>query len=216
MPLTWQPRALQAPHTPLTCTHMQKRLSANIPNIISVGRVIVVPVVVGLLMSIRPGVESLEEWNRTASTWAGVLFIIAAVSDMIDGYLARRNNIESIFGKLFDPLADKLLTFGALIMLIPIGRMTAWLVVVLLARELAVTTLRSIATGEGIVISASKLGKMKNAFSNSGISGLILYYPVAGVEVFHVGWLVFIISMFFAIFSGVQYGRNFVHAMRAN
>lgn len=194
---------------------MSRELSSHAPNLISVGRVCMVPVVVGLLGSIRQD-AAFEAWNQTVCLWAAGLFVLAAVSDILDGFLARRYSGETVFGKLFDPLADKLLTFGALLMLIPLGRMPAWLALIVIARELLVTTLRSIASGEGIVIAASKWGKMKNAFSNSGLTGIILFYPFLGVAWYHAGWVLFLVSVVLAIASGAHYTVFFVRAMRAS
>lgn len=187
----------------------------NIPNVISVGRVLVVPAIVVLLATIRPHDISLLAWNKTASLWATILFIIAAASDIVDGYIARRYDAITVFGKLFDPLADKLLTFGALIMLIPLGRMSAWIAVIVLCREVAVTTLRGIATSEGIVIAADKWGKMKNAFNNVGLVFLLYYYPLLGIEMYYTGWAIFFISVVLAIGSGLQYGIRFFQELTA-
>ncbi len=186
----------------------------NIPNVISLIRVLLVPAVVVLLAMIHPERPELAAWNREISFWAALLFGVASISDIVDGAIARRSQTITIFGKLFDPMADKLLTLGALVMLIPLGRMSAWLAVLVLAREMAVTTLRSIASGEGIVIIAGKWGKMKNAFGNVGLSFLILYYPHFGVAWFQVGWVLFFISVFLAIGSGIQYGVSFFRMMR--
>lgn len=187
----------------------------NIPNIISLARIAIVPLIVIVMSLIEPTVASpaATVWNQWASFGAALLFGIAAISDIVDGFLARRSDSITIFGKLFDPLADKLLTFGALVMLIPLGRMSAWLTVVVLAREVGVTTLRGIASSEGIVIAAGKWGKMKNAFSNAGLSLLILYYPFVGIDWYYIGWVLFLISVILGIASGLQYLIHFLHTM---
>lgn len=187
----------------------------NLPNVISIARVLLVPVIVVILMRVHPDDPALQAWNVAACFYAALLFGIGAVSDIVDGFLARRNQQITIFGKLFDPLADKLLTFGALVMLIPLQRMSAWVVVLLLAREIGVTTLRSIASGEGMVITAGKWGKMKNAFNNCGVPFMILYYPHFGVHWYYAGWILFLISVVLAIISGIQYGRIFFQELTA-
>ncbi|MBI4238708.1 MAG: CDP-diacylglycerol--glycerol-3-phosphate 3-phosphatidyltransferase [Deltaproteobacteria bacterium] len=187
----------------------------NVPNVISIARVLLVPVIVLLLMSIHPEDASQTAWNVAASFYAALLFGVGAVSDIVDGFLARRHQQITIFGKLFDPLADKLLTFGALVMLIPLHRMSAWVVVLLLAREIGVTTLRSIASGEGMVITAGKWGKMKNAFNNCGVPFIMLYYPHFGVEWYYAGWILFLISVVLALVSGYQYGQIFFQELTA-
>ncbi len=183
---------------------------------ISLLRVVSVPVIVSLLYTMAPhdGPPLMEGWSRIASVWAALLFGLAALSDIVDGYLARRYHIVTVFGKLFDPLADKVLTFGAMVMLIPMGRMPAWLVVLVLARELAITTLRGVASSEGIVIAADTWGKMKNAFSNSGLFLLIFYYPFFGVQWFYLGWVLLLISVGLGLGSGASYMARFFSQMR--
>lgn len=183
----------------------------NLPNYISGVRVLLVPVVLGLMMTIVPGYH--EAWNRTASVLAMTLFVIASLSDLLDGFFARRRNISTVMGKLLDPLADKFLNLSVLVMLIPLGRMVAWVAVVIIAREMAVTTLRGIAGSEGIVIAASKWGKMKNAFGSVGTAALLLYYPFFGVHWFLVGWAVFAISAALSVGSGIEYIVGFFRAL---
>lgn len=177
----------------------------NLPNILTLTRIAAVPVVVALLMF-----ESKEN-----SFWAAVVFSIAAITDWLDGYLARKWQIVTVLGKFLDPLADKLIVMGALIMLIPLDRVPAWAVFIILAREMLVTGLRSIASAEGIVISASDLGKYKTIFQMVSIIGLLLhyrYYWFFGVEVsflnpsFHnAGLFFFYVSLFLTIWSGADY-----------
>jgi len=90
-----------------------------------------------------------------------VLFIIASITDLIDGYVARKYNIVTTMGKFLDPVADKLIVSTAMIMMIPIGRIPAWIVAVIIMRDLFVDGLRSVASAEGLVIDASRLGKQK-------------------------------------------------------
>lgn len=177
----------------------------NLPNMLTLGRIAAVPVVVVLLMF-----ESREN-----SFWAALIFSLAAITDWLDGYLARKWQIVTVLGKFLDPLADKLVVMGALIMLIPLDRVPAWAVFVILAREMLVTGLRSIASAEGIVISASDLGKYKTIFQMVAIIGLLLhyqYYWFFGIEVnflypsFHnVGIFFFYISFLLTLWSGADY-----------
>jgi CDP-diacylglycerol---glycerol-3-phosphate 3-phosphatidyltransferase len=184
----------------------------NLPNIISMFRIVLVPLVACGLYWIAEGPHAAHP--ETCNVSVALLFGIAACSDVLDGYIARRYAITTVFGKLVDPLADKLMTFAALIMLIPMGRMAAWLVLVVVVRELSVTTLRAIAAADGQVISAGRLGKMKNAFSNFGISFLILYDPHFGVDWYATGWTLFLISVLLAVASGIEYHLRFFAQMR--
>ena len=121
----------------------------NLPNILTLARIGAVPVMVVLLSCDTP----------EAGIWAAAVFGLASITDWLDGYLARRWEIVTILGKFLDPLADKLIVMASLIMFIPLGRVPAWAVFVILAREMVITGLRSIASAEGIVIAASDLGK---------------------------------------------------------
>lgn len=138
----------------------------NLPNLLTLARVAAVPVVLVLLLSD----------SRSSGIWAAAVFGMAATTDFIDGWLARKWGIVTVLGKFLDPLADKLIVMVALIMLIPLDRVPAWAVFLILAREMVVTGLRSIASSEGIVIDASDLGKYKTIYQMVAIPGLMLHY----------------------------------------
>lgn len=177
----------------------------NLPNMLTLGRVAAVPVLIVLLLFD----------NRTAGLWAAVIFSLAAFTDWLDGYLARKMEIVTILGKFLDPLADKLITMAAFVMLIPLGRVPAWAVFLILAREMVITGLRSIASSEGVVIAASRLGKYKTIFQMIAIVGLLLhydYYWFFGLEweIFHVsmqnvGTFFFYVALFLTLWSGLDY-----------
>jgi len=181
----------------------------NLPNILTLTRVAAVPVLVVLLL--------FE--GRAVGFWAAIVFSLAAITDWLDGYLARRWDVVTVLGKFLDPLADKLIVMAALIMLIPVGHVPAWAVFVILAREMIVTGLRSIASSEGIVIAASDLGKNKTIFQMVAIIGLLLhydYYWLFGIkwEIFHVsmhnvGMFFFYIALALTIWSGADYLAKF-------
>lgn len=177
----------------------------NVPNYISVGRIAAIPVFIVFLMLIRTPEMAHPEWNATMSMIAGLIYAIASLSDMLDGFLARRAKISGVAGKFLDPLADKLLNLGALIMLIPLHRIPAWLVVLILMREVGITALRGIAANEQIVIAASKWGKYKSAFGSFGVGALIWHYPFFGLEWNLIGWVMLLISVAFSMGSGAHY-----------
>jgi CDP-diacylglycerol--glycerol-3-phosphate 3-phosphatidyltransferase len=124
---------------------------------------------------------------------------------MLDGYLARKFKWSSTFGKLIDPLADKMLQLSAMIMLIPLGRIPAWLVTLLFIREVMITSLRGLATERRLVISASHLGKYKSAFLASATVGLLIHYPLFGINWQLIGWVLLVPGVFFSLASGLQY-----------
>ncbi|HON37450.1 MAG: CDP-diacylglycerol--glycerol-3-phosphate 3-phosphatidyltransferase [Desulfomonilia bacterium] len=167
----------------------------NIANALTISRIAVVPVIAVLLLFD----------NLPASLAAAVLFTAATVTDYLDGYFARRMNIVSDLGKLLDPLADKLLIATVLIMLIPLGRVPAWMVAVIIARELAVTGVRGMASDRHVVISASWLGKYKTAFQCTAVIPLLVHYPILGLQFQEAGEFFLWIALFFTLWSGWDY-----------
>jgi CDP-diacylglycerol--glycerol-3-phosphate 3-phosphatidyltransferase len=177
----------------------------NLPNLLTLGRIAAIPVLVVLLLF-----DSKE-----AGFWAAAVFGLAAITDWLDGWFARKWEIVTVLGKFLDPLADKLIVMAAFIMLIPMGRVPALAVFLILAREMVVTGLRSIASSEGIIIAASDLGKYKTIFQMTAIPGLLLhydYYWFFGVrwEIFHVnmhnfGIFFFYVAFAMAMWSGGDY-----------
>jgi CDP-diacylglycerol--glycerol-3-phosphate 3-phosphatidyltransferase len=136
----------------------------NVPNVLTVIRILLVPVLVVALLEKTSGGDLL----------AAIVFAVASLTDAVDGYLARSRNWVTTFGKLMDPIADKMLIIAALIALVSLGRLDAWVAMVIVAREFAVTVLRVAAgTGQGVVISASVFGKIKTAFQVAMVLALI-------------------------------------------
>ena len=194
---------------------IKKKEFLNIPNYISLGRIVAVPLLVVLMIFISDEEVGRSIWNATWSLMACLVYVLASLSDMVDGIIARRKKIESSFGKFFDPLADKLLNLAAMIMLIPLERIPAWLVILLMVREITITMLRGVAANERIVIAASKWGKYKNAFGSIAIAGLILHYPFFGVQWKLIGWGFLVITAVFTVGSGVHYVWEFVRKIKA-
>jgi CDP-diacylglycerol--glycerol-3-phosphate 3-phosphatidyltransferase len=136
----------------------------NLPNVLTVVRILLVPVLIVALLDKTGGGDLL----------AAIVFAVASLTDAIDGYLARSRNWVTSFGKLMDPIADKLLIVAALIALVSLGRLQAWVAMVIIAREFAVTVLRvAVSTQQGVVISANLLGKLKTAFQVAMVMALI-------------------------------------------
>jgi CDP-diacylglycerol--glycerol-3-phosphate 3-phosphatidyltransferase len=139
----------------------------NVPNVLTLLRILAVPVLVVALLDETPDGDVI----------AAIVFALAAATDGLDGYIARRRQQVTTFGKLMDPLADKLLVIAALISLVSLDRLDAWIAMVIIARELAVTGLRSVAAERGVVIAASWLGKLKTALQIAAILALIAFDP---------------------------------------
>lgn len=170
----------------------------NLPNILTFLRISLIPVLVVLLLD--PGPRE--------SVLAALTFFLACWSDFLDGYLARRRGISTPLGQLLDPLADKLIVMAALVMLATAGpepRVPGWIVVLIVGRELAVTGLRAIAVGEGIVLAADELGKYKMIFQMFALHGLLLHYSYLGVD-FHAAGMYFLwISLVVGLWSAAVY-----------
>ena len=139
----------------------------NVPNVLTMVRILAVPVLVVALLDETPDGDVI----------AAAVFALAALTDGLDGYIARRREEVTTFGKLMDPLADKLLVIAALISLVSLDRLAAWIAMVIIARELAVTGLRSVAAERGVVIAASWLGKAKTLVQIAAIICLIAFDP---------------------------------------
>jgi CDP-diacylglycerol--glycerol-3-phosphate 3-phosphatidyltransferase len=186
----------------------------NLPNLLTMGRMLVIPIVLLLI----------DRGTPKDCAIAALVYSAAAITDLLDGYLARRMNVVSVLGKFLDPLADKLLVMASLVYMVPMGRISEWAVTLLLAREISVTGLRGIASSEGVVIAAGEEGKSKTALQMIGILCLILGYPyhltlgpwdLGWVDLVNVGRALVYISLVFSIVSAVSYVRVFVLAVEA-
>lgn len=189
----------------------------NLPNKLTFLRLLLIPIFV--LLTAIPfewgAVNLLGSEIPYALLWATLIFVVASMTDWLDGYIARRDNLVTNFGKFADPLADKLLVSGALIMLVGLGRIPAWVVVIIIARELAVTGLRLLLVEEGgTVLAAALPGKIKTATQMLAIIFLL-------ADDFPLGWLslpigetFLYISLFFTIYSGIDYFYNARHIFK--
>lgn len=180
----------------------------TLPNQLSLFRIALIPLLVYFLSDPGP----------VSSVLAAFTFFIASLTDFLDGYLARLYGHTTTLGKLLDPLADKLLVAAALIMLVAANRtprLPAWMVVVILGREFAVTGLRSIASGEGIILAAEELGKYKMLFQIFALHGLIIHYPYFLID-FHVLGMYFLwIALVFGLWSGGEYYIKVIRRLMA-
>ncbi len=177
----------------------------NLPNALTVGRIFLVPLLVVVLLT---KFEGRLVFGISKDLVGAAIFGIAALTDVLDGYLARRRKQITTLGQLMDPLADKLLITAALVSLVQMDLAPAWMVAVILGREFAVTVLRSIAHGKGVVIPASPLGKLKMLSEVIAILALILGQD--HLQQFSmIGMIALWIAMVTATISGVDYYRRF-------
>ena len=179
----------------------------NVPNLLTLGRILLIPVF--LVVLARGG--------RGSSFVAAWIFIVAGLTDIIDGYLARRFNLITVIGKFLDPIADKLMVMAALVMLQHLGRVPAWVVIVVLAREFVINALRTLAMSEGVVIAAGAGGKLKTSTQIVALVALVIHYTYtidffffeAEVSAHRVGiWLLYI-SLVPGVLSAIDYFRGF-------
>ncbi len=171
----------------------------NLPNKLTLLRIFMIP-----LFLVFMEVNGIP--NRFI--WAFIVFILACFTDTLDGYIARKNNLITNFGKLMDPLADKLLVMAALISLTSKQHVPVWVTVVILSREFLVTSIRLIAAGNGKVIAADKWGKMKTISQMIWISLELLYFTVQYNAMGISCMVLMYITVFFTIFSGYNYIKN--------
>ncbi len=183
----------------------------NAPNAITLARIAMIPVFLWF---------TFHE-SRVDSFIAAIVYAVTGTTDFLDGWLARKKGLVTVIGKFLDPLADKLVVMAALVMLVHLGRVAAWVVIVIMAREFIVTGLRTIAMSEGIVIAAGQEGKHKTAFQVAAITFLLLHYtyPVDAIffsfdlDANRVGtWLLYV-SLFFSVWSAWNYFAGFVRVV---
>jgi CDP-diacylglycerol---glycerol-3-phosphate 3-phosphatidyltransferase len=192
------------------------------PNTLTLFRVGSVPLLVLLLlwsaringsmaaaMAAGDSVASFVWWDRIIGLMAAAVFSAAAITDYFDGYVARRFGLVSNLGKIMDPLADKLLVSCAFIMLIPLDRAPAWMICVIIGRELAVTGLRNLISAQGDDPSASMLGKLKTGFQISAAIPLLIHYRYFGLDIHVIGHVMLWIAMIFTLWSGIDYFVRF-------
>jgi len=179
----------------------------NAPNLLTLGRIALIPLLLYLLYY----------ENRRNSFWAAAIYSVCALSDWVDGWLARISDKVTTLGKFLDPLADKVIVLSALVMLVRLGRVPVWVVVVIVAREFLISGLRTIAVSEGLVIVASQGGKWKTSLQLTGIICLMLHYhyPVdfffgtAMIDFQAVGLVLLYLSLVPSLVSAADYVRAF-------
>jgi len=173
----------------------EKRKIINLPNCITMLRISFIPVLFLLLLS--PG--------QTMSLVLAFLFIAVSFTDLLDGYVARKYKIVTTMGKFLDPIADKLVINTAMILMIPIGRIPAWVVAIIIIRDFAVDGIRNIDSSAGHIMQASWLGKQKTLCQVFAVSALIIHYPFLGADAHVVGTSILFLALVLSIYSGLDY-----------
>ncbi|MDP4164147.1 MAG: CDP-diacylglycerol--glycerol-3-phosphate 3-phosphatidyltransferase [Bacillota bacterium] len=188
----------------------------NLPNKITVSRILLIPLfMILMLVPFQWGKIHLLGTELPITHLAGALvFILAAATDWIDGHYARKYNMVTNMGKFLDPLADKLLVSAALIILVELGMAPSWIVIIIISREFAVTGLRLLLAGEGEVVAANMLGKIKTWTQIVAISALLLHNIIFQMASFPFANIALWVSMFFTIWSGWDYFAKNMHVFK--
>lgn len=169
-----------------------KEYSLNLPNLITLLRIFLIPVFI--ILYIDP--------TQNRSLIAAIIFAFAAITDFVDGYIARKTGQVTKLGKLLDPIADKLLTISGLILLVDHQKVAGWIAILIISREIAVTGLRAIASSSGRIMQAESAGKIKMAILTIAIILLMLDYR-------ETGGVLLLTALFLSLYSGVQYFKLF-------
>ena len=177
----------------------ERKKVLNLPNAITMLRIGVIPVLFLLLQSPGP----------TGSLVIACIFVVAALTDLLDGYIARKYQIVTTMGKFLDPIADKLIVNTAMILMIPLGRIPAWIVAVIIIRDFTVDGIRTIASSEGIIIQASRLAKQKTLCQVVAVTALMIHYPFLGADAHLVGIVILYVALFLTLYSGLDYLMKF-------
>ncbi len=189
-----------------------KREMLNLPNMITLGRLFLIPPVIWLI----------DPTDPVRNLYASLIFAAASLLDILDGYLARKQGLVTVFGKFVDPLADKLMAMSAMIYLVVVNLLPAWLVVVMLGRDLYINGIRQIAAERGIVIAAGEGGKMKTVFQLVGICCVLARYPYrlpffdAPFDFHAVGMLFLYLALALSLLSAMTYTVAFRDGLRTN
>lgn len=174
---------------------MAQNWKQNLPMILTYARAATAPLVLGVLMS---------GWKWAGWT-AAVLFVLASLTDWFDGMLARKYNVESTMGRLMDPIADKILVLGAIVMLLAMGRVDPVMVFLFLARDIFIGGIRAVAAADNLVIAAKPFGKWKTAFQMTAIPLLLIYEPIFGLPLADIGYYGLWVSVGLSLISGAEY-----------
>lgn len=193
----------------------------NVANKITIVRILLIPLLILLLHPIPQWLLSeipmLEHFNKWGIYYGALLFLMTALTDKLDGYIARKYNLETNLGRLLDPLADKLLVLAALVMLVSLDMIQSWIVIVIIGREIIITAVRLIATAQGIVLAADKYGKLKMVLQVIAITAILLNnYPFAFITNLPIDKLLMFIAVIMTIYSGYNYIKNNYKRLKLN
>lgn len=186
----------------------------NLPNLLTIFRMGLIPVVISCLYFSNTESELFEGSNSLLGWTAGWIFAIASITDFFDGYIARKKNIVTVFGSFLDPIADKFLTVSSLIMLQALERLPAVIVIVLVLREMYMTSLRLLALNEGVRVPVNQIGKWKTAIAMIGIPLLMANENWQGIPLPLMGNVLIYIACILSLWSAFHYTFNMIASLK--
>lgn len=186
----------------------------NLPNRLTVFRITLVPIVIASLLLSLPATPWIDEKKNILGHIAAWTFIIASITDYFDGVIARKRNIVTVFGSFLDPIADKILVVSSIIMLQALGRIHPVIVVILIVRELYMTSLRLLALEKGLTIPVNQLGKWKTATQMVGIPLLMFNHDILGIPVHKIGNICIYLASILSVYSAIVYSLNLLKKFR--
>lgn len=186
----------------------------NLPNRLTFFRMLMIPVVVLALYFTKETPESLFAYKKYLGHIACWIFVAASITDFFDGYFARKYNIVTVFGSFMDPIADKFLIVSSLIMLMALGRVHSVIVVILVLREMYMTSLRLLAMTEGINVPVSSMGKWKTTFQMIATPMLMVYENFLGLPLAVIGTVLMYIAALLSLWSAILYSISMIKKLR--
>jgi CDP-diacylglycerol--glycerol-3-phosphate 3-phosphatidyltransferase len=184
----------------------------NLPNRLTIFRILIIPVIIISLALQSTNV--MLPYHYLLGHLAGWFFVLASITDFLDGYIARKRKIVTVFGSFLDPVADKFLVVSSLIMLLALGRIPSLIVIVLVLREIYITALRLLAHERGVIVSVGSMGKWKTALQMVGIPMLMINSPLLGLPLPTIGLVMMYITTFLSIYSATEYSLDAVKKMK--
>ena len=184
----------------------------NLPNRLTLIRILMIPIII-ISLAIQ-STNVLLKYHYLLGHLAGWLFVLAAITDFLDGYIARKRKIVTVFGSFLDPVADKFLVVSSLIMLLALGRVPSLIVIVLVLREIYITALRLLAHERGVIVSVGSMGKWKTALQMVGIPMLMINYPLLGIPFPTIGLVMMYLTTLLSVYSATEYSLDTVKKMK--
>ncbi len=182
----------------------------NLPNRLTMFRVILIPIIVFSMFSVLVNYEWARQHTKLLNYVAAWTFVAASITDFLDGFIARRKNIVTVFGSFLDPIADKFLVISALIMLLAMNRVNVLVVLILVLREMYITALRLLAIEKGLSVPVGALGKWKTATQMVGVPLLMAYDVPWGIDMPLIGTILIYLASIFSLYSAVEYSLGLV------